>query len=160
MAPHSNKHLLYADWQKHDSTLISRKVFEKDVTDNYQAMVDVGLRIDTLRYFIPPYEWYNQEISDWAKAMNVQVINFTPGTSSNADYTTPDMKNYRSSKEIYHSLLSFEDKNTLNGFLLLIHIGTHPKRTDKFYNRLDDLIKELKKREYVFERVDELLKNK
>ena len=42
--------------------------------------------------------------------------------------------------------------------MLLIHIGTHPDRTDKFYNRLDDLIKELKTRGYSFVRVDEMMK--
>ena len=30
----------------------------------------------------------------------------------------------------------------------LIHLGTHPDRTDKFYNRLGDLIQELKARGY------------
>ena len=41
--------------------------------------------------------------------------------------------------------------------MLLIHIGTHPDRTDKFYNRLDDLIKNLKGKGYEFVRVDKLL---
>lgn len=157
MAPHSDKHLLYADWRKRDSTLISRAVFEKDLRDNYVAMQKAGLKIDEPRYYMPPYEWYNREISDWAKAMNVHIVNFTPGTGSNADYTTPDMANYRPSEEIYRNILSFEEKESLNGFLLLIHIGTDPKRSDKLYNRLGDLIGELKKRGYRFVRVDELL---
>lgn len=29
-------------------------------------------------------------------------------------------------------------------FFLLIHIGIDPRRMDKFYNRLDELLKELK----------------
>ncbi|MEJ7671938.1 MAG: hypothetical protein WKF59_04350 [Chitinophagaceae bacterium] len=72
----------------------------------------------------------------------MQLINYSPGTKSTADYTTPDMKNYRSSEEIYQSILDKEEKdvNGLNGFILLIHFGTDPKRTDKFYNRLDELI--------------------
>ena len=65
--------------------------------------------------------------------------------------------NYRSSADIYNSILKYESENNLNGFLLLSHIGTDPKRTDKFYDRLDNLIKELKKRGYEFVRVDELL---
>lgn len=158
MAPHSDKHLLYADWENRSKTLIERAVFEKDVKDNYTAMQKAGLKIEEPRYYIPPFEWYNREISDWAREMDVQVVNFTPGTGSNADYTTPDMKNYRSSETLYNNILQYEKENTLNGFLLLIHIGTHPSRTDKLYNRLDDLVKELKMRGYDFVRVGEMMK--
>lgn len=157
LAPHSDKHLLYADWQKRDSLLISRKEFEKDLNDNYRAMEQIGLTISSPRFFMPPYEWYNEEISHWAKDMGVQIVNFTPGTTSNADYTTPDMRNYLSSETIYNNILTYEEKNGLNGFLLLMHIGTDPKRTDKLYDKMDDLIKELKKRGYEFKNVVELL---
>lgn len=157
MAPHSDKHLLYNDWSERSKTLVTKEIFEKDLYDNYRAMSKIGLKIDEPRYFIPPYEWYNLQISDWAKEMDVQVVNFTPGTGSNADYTTPDMRNYRSSETIYNNILQYETANTLNGFLLLIHIGTHPARKDKLYNRLDDLIKELKARGYEFVRVDKLM---
>ncbi len=158
MAPHSDKHLLYADWERRDLTLVTPYGFEKDLLDNYRAMEKAGLKTEESRYFIPPYEWYNSEISDWAKRLNVQIVNFTPGTGSNADYTTPDMKNYRSSDTIYRNILQYEKENTLNGNLLLLHIGTHANRTDKFYYRLDELIKELKTRGYEFVRVDEMMK--
>ncbi|MFA6360981.1 MAG: polysaccharide deacetylase family protein [Dysgonamonadaceae bacterium] len=158
MAPHSDKHLLYADWTKRDSTLITYDEFKEDLQNNYSAIREAGLHIESPKYFMPPYEWYNNEISNWAKNLDVQVVNFTPGTTSNADYTTPDMNNYRSSREIFDAILSFEKKESLNGFILLLHIGTHPDRTDKLYNKLDDLIKELKKRGYELERIDELLK--
>ncbi|WP_294083226.1 glycoside hydrolase family 9 protein [Proteiniphilum sp. UBA5384] len=157
LGPHSDKHLLYADWQKRDSTLVSRSDFEKDLLNNYKTMDEIGLKIQLPRYFIPPYEWYNQEISDWAKSRGVQIINFTPGTTSNADYTIPDMKNYLSSETIYNNILQYEEKNGLNGFVLLIHIGTDPKRTDKLYNRLEDLIKELKNRGYEWRSINEIL---
>ena len=60
---------------------------------------------------------------------------------------------------IYNNILEYEEKDEdgLNGFILLIHIGTDPKRTDKLYDRLDDLIVELKKRGYEFVRIDDLL---
>ncbi|OJV80505.1 MAG: cellulase [Bacteroidia bacterium 44-10] len=159
LGPHSDKHLLYADWQKRDSLLISQSDFEKDLNNNYGTMEKIGLKIDSPRYFMPPYEWYNRQISDWAKSMGVQIVNFTPGTTSNADYTTPEMKNYLSSEKIYDNILAYEVKNGLNGFLLLIHIGTDAKRTDKLYNRLEDLIKELKRRGYEFKDINTLLNN-
>ncbi len=158
MGPHSDKHLLYADWTKRDSTLVTKDEFVADVENNYIAMTNAGLNIEMPKYYMPPYEWYNQEVSNWAKELDVQIVNFTPGTTSNADYTTPAMNNYRSSEQIYNAILSFEEKESLNGVIMLIHIGTHPDRTDKLYNKLDSLIKELKSRGYDFVRIDELLK--
>jgi len=55
--------------------------------------------------------------------------------------------------------LQYEIKSTngLNGFILLIHLGTDPRRTDKLYKHLPELIKELKSRGYQFVRIDEML---
>jgi peptidoglycan/xylan/chitin deacetylase (PgdA/CDA1 family) len=87
------------------------------------------------------------------------LFNFTPGTSSNADYTTPSMPEYLSSQAIYDRIWAHEakDPHGLNGFILLIHIGTDPARTDKFYLRLADLVEALKKKGYALVRLDELL---
>jgi hypothetical protein len=55
--------------------------------------------------------------------------------------------------------VDFEKANAtgLNGFILLIHIGTAPERTDKFYLRLGELMAWLKDREYKLVRINELL---
>jgi peptidoglycan/xylan/chitin deacetylase (PgdA/CDA1 family) len=70
------------------------------------------------------------------------------------------MKNYRSTDEIYHSIISYEKENKsgLNGFILLVHIGTDPARTDKLYHRLPGLIRHLKAKGYRFRTVSQLLK--
>ncbi len=119
-----------------------------------------GIKKEKARLFLPPYEWYNDSIAAWTKAMGLQLINFTPGTLSHADYTTPGMENYRSSNEIYTSIINCEKAKPagLNGFILLIHVGTDPRRTDKFYKRLPGLIKYLKAKGYQFQTVDQLLK--
>jgi len=155
LGPHSNKHLLYADWNKRDSLLVTKQEFKNDLQQNYSVMKKLG--IANAKYFLPPYEWYNDSIAAWTKEMGLQLINFTPGTKSNADYTTPEMKNYRTSDEIYKSIIEQEEKKGLNGNILLLHIGTDPKRTDKFYFKLNELINTLKQRGYSFERIDELL---
>jgi len=157
LAPHSDKHLLFADWGKRDSTLISHDTFQKDLKDNYQAMTRAGINLPEKLYFLPSFEWYNQDISSWCSELGVQLINYTFGTVSNADYTIPEMKNYRSSEEIYQNITQYEQAKTLNGFMLLTHIGTDPRRTDKFYGRLDKLIRMLKSKGYEIVRVDELL---
>jgi len=83
------------------------------------------------------------------------LINFTPGIRTNADYTTPDMKNYKSSDWILDDLKEKEIKQpgNLKGSLILIHLGTSEKRTDKLYNQLGELIGFLESRGYQLKRL-------
>ena len=155
LGAHSDKHLLYCSWTNRDSLLVSKEEFSNDLLANYAAMERFGIKRKDARYFMPPYEWYNDSISKWTSQLGIQLINFSPGTRSTADYTAPDLKNYRSSEEIMQSIKAKADD--LNGFILLLHIGTDPSRTDKFYRRLDELIEFLRSRKYEMVRVDELL---
>jgi endoglucanase len=159
IGPHSDKHLLYCSWEDRDRLLVQKKEFTGDIADNYREMEKFGISRQEARYFIPPYEWYNERIVAWAEEMGLILINYTPGTGSNADYTTPDMAEYRSSERIFDSIMAYEksDPDGLNGFLLLLHIGTHPDRKDKFYYRLEELIGRLSSLDYVFVKVNELL---
>nr|HQU93347.1 polysaccharide deacetylase family protein [Pyrinomonadaceae bacterium] len=160
LGPHSNEHLLYADWNDRNKTLVTREQFDKDLNDNFAAMRPFGLDRKQVPFFLPAFEWYNREIADWTSETDHQIINFTPGTRSNADYTTDDDKNYISSEDILKRIKEYEtkDPNGLNGFILLTHIGSGPKRTDKFHNRVDELIGWLKAKGYEPVRVDELLR--
>jgi len=159
---HSYGHLLYMPWEKRDSLLVTREEFEKDMMQSYETMRKAGIEYKDAPIYIPPYEYYNKEIAAWAKSMGIQVINYTPGTMSNADYTTPDMgQKYRSSKFIYNKIMEVEKKEGLNGHLMLIHFGTDDRRTDKFYNGyLDKLIKTLKRKGYTFAPVLEAIDTK
>ena len=160
LGSHSDKHLLYCDWEKRDSLLVTHKEFKEDLLNSYQKLGNWNIQKDEAHYFLPPYEWYNDSIAAWTQQLGLQLINFSPGTRSNADYTYPEMgKKYVSSDAVMNSILEYEknSKNGLNGFILLTHFGTDPRRTDKFYDRLPELIKELKKDGYEFLRIDELL---
>jgi len=61
---------------------------------------------------------------------------------------------YRSSQDILKGLLAAEqrDPSGLSGCILLMHVGTDPSRTDKLYNRLGELLVELRARGYSFGR--------
>ncbi|NND78634.1 MAG: polysaccharide deacetylase family protein [Maribacter sp.] len=159
LGAHSDRHLLYCDWENRDSLLVSNSEFLTDLEANYKEMRRFGISKDQVPYYLPPYEWYNKTIAEWTSNTGLQLINMTHGTLSHADYTSPEMLNYRTSKEIFSNILNFERKNTsgLNGFLLLMHIGTDPKRKDKFYYHLEDLILELKSRKYKITGIHELL---
>lgn len=160
LGAHSNNHLLYVDWKSRNTSLISQDVFNTDLNKNYLAMERFGIKKQDAKYFLPPYEWHNQEIANWTTAMGLQLVNFTPGTRSNADYTYPEMgSSYRSNEEIYQSILNYEktNPNGLNGFMLLLHIGTDPRRTEKLYDKLPQLIQFLKDKGYELVKINELL---
>jgi endoglucanase len=161
LGAHSDEHLLYCDWQTRDKLLISREKFEQDLNRNYAVMRAFGIKKNSARFFLPPYEWYNRSVSEWTADLNLQLINFTPGTRSTADYTTPAMKNYVSSEAVLQSIRDHEaqDPAGLNGFILLLHVGVSPERTDKFYNHLDELLDWLKGKNYQLVRIDRLLQS-
>ena len=159
---HSDKHILYCDWNKRDSTLVSSDSLINDYSNNIFSMHRIIPATKKFNpYFIPPYEWWNEETAGWIRKWGLQAFSFTPGTTSNADYTYPEMGTaYKSSDQIMASIKKFNetDPNGLNGVILLIHAGTDPRRKDKLYDKLDELIGYLKKEGYTFKRIDDLLR--
>ncbi|MEA3425173.1 MAG: glycoside hydrolase family 9 protein [Bacteroidota bacterium] len=161
LGPHSDQHLLYNDWNNRDKILVSRDSLEEDYRNSLKVMQQLGIsQLAGKQLFIPPYEWWNREIAGWFSTQNVQLFSFTPGTTSNADYTWPEMgKAYKSSEEILTAIKQFAEKpDGLNGVILLLHVGTDPRRKDKLYDHLDELIVYLKKQGYAFKRMDALLR--
>jgi peptidoglycan/xylan/chitin deacetylase (PgdA/CDA1 family) len=159
LGAHSDKHLLYCDWGKRDSLLVAKADFLEDLERNYDEMRRFGVSKIEAPFFLPPYEWYNDSISAWTKESGLQLINFSSGTRSHADYTDPSMPNYVDSQKILHSILDYESSQPqgLNGFILLMHIGVGPKRTDKFHHFLPKLLHTLQGRGYALVSIAELL---
>jgi peptidoglycan/xylan/chitin deacetylase (PgdA/CDA1 family) len=162
LGPHSDKHLLYCPWDGPKKTLISKEQFTSDLKANLNKVQQHGVKRSQIRYWLPAYEWYNEEIVGWSKEMGLTLVNFTPGTRSNADYTGDKDKNFVPSKTILESIIKKEqqDPNGLNGFLLLLHIGVGPARTDKMSAHFGELLDYLSDKGYQFVRIDELLDSK
>src|SRR5204862_2009784 len=120
-----------------NKTLLTRDEFLADLDDNVRKIEKFRARALFREFFLPAFEYYNREIADWTRASNRTLINYTPGTRSNADYTGEADKNFVSSQNIFDSIVKREqeDPNGLNGFILLLHIGVGPNRAGKFHNR-------------------------
>jgi peptidoglycan/xylan/chitin deacetylase (PgdA/CDA1 family) len=159
LGPHSDSHPLYCPWEDRTKTLVTEEFFKKDVQKNIDDLRSGygALRDGNLVYFVPPYEWYNSDQSRWAREMNVLLFNFTPGSGSNRDWAPEGHKSFVPSQKIIDDILAYEtkDEHGLNGFLLLLHVGS--ERKDKTFLLLEPLLKELHARGYGFVRVDELL---
>jgi peptidoglycan/xylan/chitin deacetylase (PgdA/CDA1 family) len=160
LGPHSDKHLLYCEWDRRDKTLLTQRAFERDIEDNLRAIESFGVPRAAVRHWVPAYEWYNAEIAAWSARLGLTLVNFTPGTRSTADYTGEADRNFVPSRQIVASILAREqeDPQGLRGYLLLLHIGAGPGRTDKMHSRLGELLDALAGRGYTFVRVDDLLR--
>lgn len=160
LGPHSNKHLLYCSWEHPTNTLVTEEQFAIDLFANLRLIPNPTWNPRRpSRYFLPAFEHYNQDVVDWTRKYRWNLINYTPGTRSNADYTGEADKNFVSSQTIFDSIVKreAEDPNGLNGFLLLLHLGSGPGRADKFHQRFGELLDTLAGKGYRFVGVDELL---
>ena len=126
-----------------------------DLRANYAELAKFGVKQADARWYLPPYEHYNAFSVGILEAMGVKVVNYTPGIGTPADYTTPDMKNYRTAQALIDGLWKFEKEQGLNGALVLIHPGIVESRPDgeRLYNRLGEIIRYLKKKGYRFDRL-------
>lgn len=163
IGPHSDKHPLYASWTEPPVLQIDKKTFNEDLDGNMKELAKFGVDEKEARFFIPPFEHYTQEISDWTAERGMVLINLTRGTLSHTDYMEDTHPRYVPSTKIVQSILDYEakDPDGLNGFLLLMHIGAGPDRTkDHLFNELGSLLTTLEQKGYTFVRVDELLTRK
>lgn len=159
LGAHSNDHLLYNDWTNRNKLLVSYDSFSTDLDKNYAAMENLGINTRKRKLFIPPYEWWNDSVAIWCNWKGLELFSFTPGTYTNADYTWPELgSNYKSNTTLMtqlKTLVSIPGK--LNGNILLIHVGTDPRRKEKLYNELPVIIQLLRKNGYNIKRIDELI---
>jgi endoglucanase len=157
IGPHSDKHLLYCSWEKRDSLLITKDEFISDLENNYKELAKSGVPGKAARVFLPPYEWYNDSIAGWTTSAGLKLVNNSSGTISSQDWTFPEKgKPYFSSDTLLKNLFSYERRKGLNGYILLIHPGTDPRRKDKFYLRLDSILNYLETRKYSFHSFSEI----
>lgn len=159
LGPHSDSHPLYCAWEDRAHTLITEEAFRADIERNLADLAAFGPSRSQMRFFIPPYEWYNEQIVQWAARLGLVLFNFTPGSRSNADWAPDNHPSYLPSEKIYESILTYEatQPDGLNGFLMLLHLGSGPGRTDKMHPRVGPLVDELRRRGYEFVRIDDML---
>ena len=112
LGSHSDRHLLYCDWTNRDSLLVSRKEFINDLDNSFNEMAKFGIKRTEARYFLPPYEWYNDSIAVWTDDLGLQLVNLRAVPAVTLIILYPEMGNqYIDSKTIYNSIISFEEQS-------------------------------------------------
>ncbi|HEV2695775.1 MAG TPA: glycoside hydrolase family 9 protein [Verrucomicrobiae bacterium] len=159
LGPHSDKHVLYCPWDGPKTNLVSRTEFRTDLRANLLKLQHAGVDLSTVKYFLPPFEYYNRDIVAWSHELGLTLVNYTDGTRANADYMGDADPHFISSQKIFDSIVKREiaDPHGLNGYILLLHLGSGPARTDKFVAHFGELLDVLAAKGYEFVRVDELL---
>lgn len=153
---HSDSHMLYAGWDNRDSLIVTYKQIEDDIIANAKELEKFGIAKEESLWFLPPYEYYNDESVEITENLGYRVLNYTPGTATPADYTTPQMANYRSSQQLIDKLYAFEHMEGLGGAIILIHPGVHEDRIDRLYDRLGEIVQYLEKKGYSFKALNEI----
>lgn len=143
VGPHSNRHLLLADWDADRTPLVTPDSLLADLAANYTELSRHGVPVDSALWVLPPYEWCHNIHTAAYSAAGTTAVNPTPGILTYRDYTTPDDPSYQTSDSILHNLWHVEQTRTLNGAIILIHLGTSPARTDKLYRHLPAILQRL-----------------
>ena len=148
---HSDKYLTYTDPQNPTQLRANKTQFMNDLRANFKALEKKKISKAQAPFFMAPHGLPHDSISRWAHEAGLIMVGNTPGSGSQNDQSIPEMRDgYYSSPEIFNRILEVESRGGLNGHILLFHTGSDKRRTDKFYKRLDPMIRELKKRGYVF----------
>ena len=153
VGPHSDGHLLYADWDGKRTPLVSPDSLLADMRQNLAELAAYGIDTANVKIVMPPFEWIESSQSKLLReSMGMTVVNPTPNLEVYRDYTTPDMPYYWSSERLLEQLYKFEREEGMNGVIFIVHLGTHPMRTDKFYRHLPGILDSLTTLGYQFNR--------
>ena len=149
VGPHSDRHILLADWDRSRTPLVTADSLAKDLRANFAELSRFGIRPEDVPYALPPFEWCSRQQAHVYRGLGIMPVNPTPELETYRDYTTPDMPEYRSSRQMLDQLFGYEAARGLNGAIIILHLGTQDVRTDKLYFHLPAILDSLTSRGYV-----------
>ena len=152
LSSHSYAHLLLCDENDRSISFVDEDSLRADFAIMENRLESFGLTKEQYCWLIPPYELYDQKAVDVMKDMGYKLLNPTSGLLTSMDWTSPGTDEYISTEKILEQLWAFEQENTFNGLILLIHAMNYPDRTDddRPYNHLGEIIDTLKSKGYTF----------
>lgn len=150
VGPHSDAHILLAEWDRNRTPLVSDDSLKRDMQANLAELARFGIRAENISFTIPPFEWCSKNHAHAYRRLGILPINPTPGIETYRDYTTPDLPYYWSAERMVRQLFDYEKTHNLNGAIIIFHLGTEEARTDKLYHHLPAILDTLQGRGYTF----------
>ena len=149
LSAHSYAHLVLCEEGK---TLVSADSLARDFARMEAELNRFGLDKSQYYWMIPPYESCNVESRENMEALGYKLLNPSDGPIFDLDWTTPDMPAYRTVDQMLDRLWEIEERDGLNGVILLIHAMDYPDKTadERPYNHLGAIIDTLQARGYGF----------
>ena len=149
LSAHSYAHLVLCEDGR---TLVSADSLARDFALMEAQLERFGLEKNQYYWLIPPYESCNIESRENMEALGYKLLNPSEGPIFDLDWTTPDMKAYKTIDQMLERLWELEESEGLNGIILLIHAMNYPEKQDieRPYNHLGEIIDTLQARGYGF----------
>ena len=149
LSAHSYAHLVLCE---NGCTLVSADSLARDFALMEAQLERFGLDKKQYYWMIPPYESCNIESRENMEALGYKLLNPSEGPIFDLDWTTPDMKAYKTIDQMLARLWEIEESEGLNGIILLIHAMNYPEKqgVERPYNHLGEIIDTLQRRGYGF----------
>jgi peptidoglycan/xylan/chitin deacetylase (PgdA/CDA1 family) len=136
------------------------KTISRDIEAHRQQLTSLGIDPKNVHYFLPTDEQAGAEASaEQLRGHGLTMFGGTPGTLAFAVGSAKTKVNPFSTHSIFESIFEREreDKNGLNGFILVFRFDSSREKADRFCDHLGELLSALEARGYEFVRVDQLL---
>jgi len=152
LSSHSFHHLLLCSYEDRNETLVTLDSIANDNVLMERELQRFGLTKEEYKWFVPPYEYYNQFSADAYRSLGYQLANPTQGLVTSMDWMGPDHPEYHSAERLIQNIWDFEKEYTLNGAIILIHAMVYPDRADEDrpYKHLGSIIQGIKDLGYGF----------
>lgn len=165
VANHTWTHLHLTDWRSsgRHSTLpgVSKQRLLDELGRTAAAFRELT-GYEMAPYWRAPYGEHNREILQWARDAGWQHVGWTRGSRRSLDaldwVSNRRSRNYLSPEALVQRILDFEtrDGDSLEGAIILMHLGSDRPPQERMVRTLPSLISELSSRGFRFVNISEL----
>lgn len=152
----SHPHLTTFSFNGKQITLsgISREVVQSQLRKT-EELYEATVNDKMAPYWRAPFGERNGEILKWAYELNYRHVHWTP-TLDTLDWVSDKSSElFKPPKEILKKILKEEEKNSLDGGIILMHLGSEREGELRADSILKELIERVKEKGYIFKTIDE-----
>lgn len=152
LSHHSDAHLYLCSDDNPDEDYVTADSVKADIASVEAKLASLGLEKKDFTWMIPPYEHYNKSTAGMLADCGYKLVDPTPGISTGSDWMGKGHRAYKSAEEQLNTIWAYEEKNTLNGCVILVHAMVYPDREDgdRIFTHLGEIIDRISELGYNF----------